>query len=263
MKIRDIANVLEEWAPPPVAESYDNVGLLVGNPETEVTGVLVSLDMTESVVEEAAANGINLVVAHHPIWFSARKRLNGEDYVSRTIISAIRKDIGLYACHTNLDHVRTGVNRQICDRLGLRNTQFLLNKAGNNGELLYGAGMIGFLPDPLSKIDFLAKVKSAFACGGIRYADADKNSIAKVAVCGGAGSFLTHEAIRQNADALITADITYHKFFDNEQKILLLDIGHYESEQYTSLLIRDYLSEKFINFAIRLSEVITNPVRYF
>ncbi|MEZ4771574.1 MAG: Nif3-like dinuclear metal center hexameric protein [Bacteroidia bacterium] len=262
MKIRDIAEVLEEWAPLPVAESYDNVGLLVGNEHAEVTGVLVSLDVTEAVVNEAAMLGINLIVAHHPIWFSARKRLNGEDYVSRTIISAIKKDIAIYACHTNLDHVHSGVNQKICDRLDLRDTRFLQKKTVFNEES-YGAGMIGNLAEPLSKTDFLAKVKSAFHCGGIRYADTDKTFIGKVAVCGGAGSFLTQEAIRQNADALVTADITYHKFFDNEEKILLLDIGHYESEQYTSVLIRDYLSEKFINFAIRLSEVITNPVRYF
>lgn len=262
MKVRDIAEVLEKWAPLPVAESYDNVGLLVGNEQMEVTGVLVSLDVTEAVVQEAESLGMNLIVAHHPIWFSARKRLNGEDYVSRTIISAIKKDVAIYACHTNLDHVHSGVNRQLCDKLELIDTHFLQHKAVFDQES-YGAGMIGNLPEPLSKTDFLAKVKSAFSCGGIRYADADKPLIEKVAVCGGAGSFLTQEAIRQNADALVTADITYHKFFDNEEKILLLDIGHYESEQYTSVLIRDYLSEKFINFAIRLSEVITNPVRYF
>ncbi|MEZ4828264.1 MAG: Nif3-like dinuclear metal center hexameric protein [Bacteroidia bacterium] len=262
MKIREIAEVLEKWAPPPIAESYDNVGLLVGYPEMDVTGILVSLDATEEVVEEAFQKGLNLVVAHHPIWFSPRKRLNGEDYISRTIISAIKKDVAIYACHTNLDNVRTGVNHQICAKLGLEDVRFLQAKT-ISGESDFGSGMIGNLPSPMKKMDFLASVKDIFGCGGIRYADADKSEIQKVAVCGGAGSFLTSEAIRQNADALVTADITYHKFFDNEQKMLLLDIGHYESEQFTSVLIRDYLSEKFINFAIRLSEVITNPVRYF
>ena len=122
---REIATVLEDWAPAPIAESYDNVGLLVGNPDQEASGVLINLDMTEAVVEEAKAKGINMIVAHHPIWFSGRKRLNGEDYVSRTIISAVKNDIGLYAIHTNLDNIRTGVNQRIADTLGLEEAEFL------------------------------------------------------------------------------------------------------------------------------------------
>lgn len=260
MTVQDLAKELESWAPPAVAESYDNVGLLVGYPTTEVTGVLVNLDMTEEVVEEAAARGCNVVVAHHPIWFSGRKRLNGEDYVSRTIMKAIKLDVALYAIHTNLDNIRTGVNRVISDKLGLQYLSFLKAK-DEDGQL--GSGMIGMLPDALPKDAFLELVKEVFQCGGIRYADADKTEIRKVAVCGGAGSFLTGEAIRRGADAFITADITYHKFFDNEDKLLLLDIGHFESEQYTSELLVDYISKKFTTFGVHLSETVTNPVKYF
>lgn len=263
MKIQEIAAALEIWAPPPVAESYDNVGLLVGHPDTAVTGVLINLDMTEAVVEEAVERGINLIVAHHPIWFTGRKRLNGEDYVSRTIISAVKHDVALYACHTNLDNVRTGVNRRIADKLELEKIDFLRPKPARPGEVLYGSGMMGFLPEPLPKKDFLQLVKETFHCGGIRYADAPKETIHKVAVCGGAGSFLTADAIRAGADALVTADITYHKYFDNEGKLLLMDIGHYESEQFTSELIHEYLSKKFTNFAVHLSARRTNPVHYF
>ena len=258
MTIRDIATVLEGWAPPPVAESYDNVGLLCGHPDQPVSGVLINLDATEAVVDEAIARGLNLVVAHHPIWFSGRKRLNGEDYVSRTIIKAIKHDIALYACHTNLDNVRDGVNHMMAQRLGLVDTQFLRPKA----DPTYGSGLIGQLPQPLPKADFLQQVKAVFQCGGIRYADAPLTQVQRVALCGGAGSFLTHDALAQKADALVTADITYHKFFDNEEQMLLLDIGHYESEQYTSELIASYLSNNFPNFAVHLSEVRTNPVQY-
>ena len=261
---REIAAVLEDWAPAPIAESYDNVGLLVGNPDQEATGVLINLDMTEAVVEEAKAKGINMIVAHHPIWFSGRKRLNGEDYVSRTIISAVKNDIGLYAIHTNLDNIRTGVNQRIADTLGLEEVEFLSEKKGIlHKEEKVGSGMIGNLGSGMKVEDFLALVKESFHAGGIRYAPGNKEFIKRVAVCGGSGSFLTKEAIRKGADAFVTADITYHKFFDNEEELLLMDIGHYESEQFTSQLIHEFLSQKFINFAIRLSEVSTNPVKYF
>ena len=263
MQVSTIASALESWAPPPIAESYDNVGLLVGDPSREVTGVLINLDMTEAVVEEAIEKGYNMIVAHHPIWFMPRKRLNGEDYVSRTIIRAIKHDIALYACHTNLDNVRTGVNERISQKLGLRDLLFLQNKTVAEGTDLYGSGMIGKLATPMPKMEFLNHVKHCFHCGGIRYADCPKENIEVVAVCGGAGSFLTQQARKQGADAFVTADITYHKFFDNEQELLLLDIGHYESEQFTSELIYEFFSKKFPTFAVQLSSVKTNPIKYF
>jgi putative NIF3 family GTP cyclohydrolase 1 type 2 len=133
---------------------------------------------------------------------------------------------------------------------------------GNNFSQV-GSGMIGSLPAPLSRTDFMAMVKKTFHCGGIRYADAPVETVRKVAWCGGAGSFLIAAARRAGADAFITGDITYHKFFDNEDEMLLLDIGHYESEQFTSELIYDYLSKKFVNFAVRLSKLKTNPVQYY
>jgi dinuclear metal center YbgI/SA1388 family protein len=212
-------------------------------------------------LEEARAKGCNLVVTHHPIWFSGRKRLNGEDYVSRIIMYAVKHDIGLLACHTNLDNIRQGVNQKIAEKLGLTDTFFLQPKAG---DMPYGSGMVGFLPTLMPKTAFLQAVKTAFQCGGIRYADAPAiEFVHKVAVCGGSGSFLTAQAIAAGCDAFITADITYHKYFDNEEKILLLDIGHYESEQYTSDLICAYLSEKIPTFAPYLSQIRTNPVQYF
>jgi dinuclear metal center YbgI/SA1388 family protein len=263
MRIQDIAQALDAWAPPALAESYDNVGLLIGYPETAVTGILVNLDVTADVIREAKALGCNLIVTHHPIWFTARKRLNGDDYVSRAIMMAIQEGIALYAIHTNLDHVLHGVNNQIADRLELTDREVLQPKATRAGEPPAGAGMLGYLPQAIGKTDFLALVKEKFQSKGIRYADAPVSMIRKVAVCGGAGSFLIGDALRKNADAFVTADITYHKFFDNEERLLLLDIGHHESEQFTSNLIGNFLSENFLNFAVHLSKVNTNPVRYF
>lgn len=261
MTIQDIATLLETWAAPAAAESYDNVGLLVGIPSQTLTGILINLDVTESLIEEAKSLGVNMIVTHHPIWFMPRKKLNGEDYVSRIIMSAIKNDIALYACHTNLDNVRTGVNRKIADKMGLQGLSFLQEKKSFLPEL--GSGMIGNLAESMSKEAFLQHIKDTFQCGGIRYADAPLDNIQKVAVCGGAGSFLISQAMSQGADALVTADITYHKFFDNENKLLLLDIGHYESEQFTSELIYDYLLEKMPELPVFLSKILTNPVKYF
>ncbi len=334
MKIKDIARSIEAWAPTSLAESYDNVGLLVGDPDAEVRGVLINLDVTESLIDEAQALGINMIVTHHPIWFTGIKRLIGDSYVSRIILKAIKADIALYACHTNLDNVQSGVNRMIGERMGMQDMRILspkrdqllkmvvhadastmpalaeaLTGAGardlrnsaeqeqvrvecivptyfkgavlqamcavpgaserifnfsptldSDGEV--GSGMIGMLPEPMRKADFLAMVKERFGCGGIRYADAPLDLIQRVAWCGGAGSFLTGNAISAGAHAFVTGDITYHKFFDNEDRLLLLDIGHHESEQFTSNLLHAHLSKTFTTFAVRLSEIKTNPVKY-
>lgn len=262
LTIGDVARQLESWAPPQYAESYDNVGLLVGSQHEPLTGILVNLDMTEAVVEEAIAKGCNLIVAHHPIWFGSRKKLVEEDYVSRTLIKAIRNNINLYAIHTNLDNVRHGVNLRMAETLGLIDPQILSPKQPDKPDV--GAGMIGELAETMNPTDFMAHVAQRFHCGGIRYAGPDQDhSIKRVAICGGAGSFLITTAMAAGADAFVTGDITYHNYFDQEDKMLLMDIGHYESEQFTSQLIRSYLSEKFSTFAVHLSETYTNPVRYY
>ena len=260
MTIQHIISELERWAPPALAESYDNVGLIVGNAEEPCTGVLINLDVTEAVLDEAIFHGCNLVITHHPIWFSSRKKLTPQDYVGRILIKAIKNNLSLYAIHTNLDNLRTGVNHRIAERLALENCRILSPNPQYDGNI--GAGMLGTLPEPMPKADFLSFVKQCFDCESIRYADSPHTHIHSVAICGGSGSFLLPQALKAGAHAFITADITYHKFFENEQKILYLDIGHYESEQFTSSLVCDYLSEKFPNFALYLSKTYTNPVHY-
>ena len=261
MNLTELTQELESWAPPAFAESYDNVGLLVGNPNQEITGALINLDVTEEVLEEAQSIGVNLIITHHPIWFRSRKNLTGEDYVSRILIQAIKQNIALYAIHTNLDNVRSGVNHKIAQKMGLERTQFLSPKATTPET---GSGLVGYLPSPLSKEAFLDQVTTTFHCGGIRYADISDSQkmIQKVAVCGGAGSFLIPEARKQQVDAFVTSDISYHYFFESEGEFLLCDIGHYESEQFTSELIFEFISEKFPNFANHLSQIRTNPIYY-
>ena len=362
-QIQDITRYLETIAPPAYQEGYDNARLIVGNPQADVTGVLVSLDAIESVVEEAIAKGCNLIVSHHPIVFRGLKSLTGKNYVERTVIKAIKHDIALYAIHTNLDNVRHGVNRKISEKLGLQNLHLLAPKAdtlhklvtfvplvdtdkvlralgeagagqignykncsfrtagtgtfqpneqanphlGEAGkqeqveeqriEVMYpahqsarilaalrtthpyeevayyqqvilnenqevGSGMIGELTQPLSGTEFVRYLKEKMQLAVIRHTRLLDTPVHRVAVCGGAGSFLLPHALRQRADAFVTADYKYHEFFDADGQLVIADIGHYESEVCTKELLGELLSRKFVNFAVHLSEVNTNPVFY-
>lgn len=362
--IQQIANYLESIAPLNLQEDYDNSGLLVGDSSKEVEGILVTLDITEDVIEEAIKNGDNLIVAHHPIIFRGLKRLTGNNYVQRSVIKAIKNDIAIYAIHTNLDNVPNGVNKKISDKLGLiktrilrpgkekllkivtfipeENTKEVLDKVhelgagqigdydhcsfrvggtgrfkgnedsdpaiGSKGnieevkenrvefilsehlknyvintlksshpyeEVAYyiqsldnidntsGSGMIGQLENEMDSNEFMDMVKSSFHLSVLKHTEIISNKIKKVAVCGGSGSFLIKDAIRKKADVFISADIKYHDFFDAEKKIMIMDIGHYESEVFTKELLGDLLSKKFTTFAVRLAETITNPVFYY
>jgi dinuclear metal center YbgI/SA1388 family protein len=265
IRIHEIARALEELAPARLAEEYDNVGLLVGEAEQSATGVLVALDITPEVLAEAARIGASLVVSHHPIWFRARKSLRGDDFVSRQILAAIRGDLALYACHTNLDSIRDGVNGELARRLELRDLEFLEPREDSPGDhhCAAGHGMIGELPRDYAPDEFLAFVRSAVQVECLRYAPSRREKIRRVAICGGAGSFLLEAARARKADAFLTADVTYHKFFDAEQELLFADIGHYESEQFCVTALADYLKQRFPELRVQATTVNTNPVRYF
>lgn len=292
MKIQEIVKAIEEVAPPMYQEGYDNAGLITGDPQWEARGAVLCLDAIETVVDEAIERGCNLVIAHHPIVFKGLKRLNGRNYVERTIIKAIRHDIAIYAAHTNLDNVfRHGVNEKIAAKLGLEDTRFLdprpywekllLDIAGSNrsrvqaalsafpnllslpaGHPVVGSGMIGKLPQPMDEMTFLRMVKETMQTGALRHTRLLGRPVQTVALCGGSGSFLLSQAIAQKADVFITGDFKYHEFFDADGRIVIADIGHYESEQYTVEIFSEILSEKFPNFALHCTKVKTNPVEY-
>jgi dinuclear metal center YbgI/SA1388 family protein len=262
MQIKSILNHLEIIAPPRLQESYDNAGLITGDSAWDCKGVLFCLDSTEAIVDEAIALGCNLIVAHHPIVFKGLKRLNGKNYVERTIIKAIKNDIAIYAIHTNLDNVyRSGVNAKIAEKLGLQNTRILSPKVGEN-NLEIGAGVIGEFNSAMDETNFLQFVKNTMHAGVVRYTQLLGREIKKVAVCGGTGSFLLQDAIRAGADAFVTADFKYHEFFDADSQMLIADIGHFESEQFTIELLFSLVSEKFPNFALHCTKTSTNPVNY-
>lgn len=365
MKVKDITNLIEAYAPPAYQESYDNCGIQVGNHNDDVTGVLIALDVTEAILEEAINRGCNMVLTHHPLIFGGIKRLTGANYVERIVKMAIKNDICIYAAHTNMDNVKNGVNAKIAEKLGLTNVRILAPKenllyklytyapvpdankvrealfaagAGHisqysecsfnsNGvgtfrgsadtnptigvaggpreevqetkievivgihqrqavlqalkdnhpyeEVAYelialtntatdvGAGMVGDLPEAMSETDALQLIKYKMQAGCIRHTSLLGKPVRKIAVCGGSGSFLLRNAIGAGADMFVTADYKYHQFFDAEQKIIIADIGHYESEQYTSEIFHAILTKKYPNFAILLSNLSTNPVKYF
>jgi len=364
MKLSLITRHLESLAPLFYQESYDNSGLLVGDPEQEVHAALVALDCTEAIVDEAIANNCNLIITHHPIVFKGLKKLNGKTYVERVIIKAIKNNIALYAIHTNLDSMAEGVNKVICDRLGIVKAKILSPKsgvlkklvtfcpiaqangvrealfnaggghignysdcsfnaegfgtfkggadstpfAGNPGSLhtepevrielifkapderkimlallenhpyeevaydiylldnklpVVGAGMIGWLDQEMDSYEFLALVQRQMQASVIRHTEVLPRKIRKVAVCGGSGSFLLKDAIAAGADAFVTADFKYHEFFDAEQKLMIADIGHFESEQFTSAFLVETLTSRFPEFRVQHTRVNTNPVSYF
>ncbi|WP_460218013.1 Nif3-like dinuclear metal center hexameric protein [Psychroserpens sp. MEBiC05023] len=363
MIVQDVINHLEDLAPLSYAEDFDNVGLLIGNKKTTVSGILITLDTLESVVDEAIEKDCNLIVSFHPIIFKGLKSLTGKNYVERTVLKAIKNDIAIYAIHTALDNALKGVNDIICNTLGLERKKILIPQkgtikklttyvpvgnanalrdqlfnagAGNIGnydkcsfsaegkgtyrgnessnptigqkgefheeqeiqisvtfnkhvesKLLHalfehhpyeevafevttldnynqniGIGMIGELKSEQSAVSFLEFVKTKMNVSCIRHSELSKDSIKKVAVLGGSGSFAISAAKGAGADILITSDLKYHDFFSAEGNIILADIGHYESEQFTKNFLVDYLSKKITNFAVVLSTTNTNPVKY-
>jgi dinuclear metal center YbgI/SA1388 family protein len=262
MKIKEITDYIEALAPLHYAEDFDNVGLLVGTYETEVSGVLVALDTLEETVDEAIAANCNLIVSFHPIIFSGIKKLNGTTYVERVVLKAIKNNIAIYATHTALDNVKNGVSGKICEVLGLENSRVLIPKTNSTSKEVIGMGMLGELTTEMNEVDFLHFLKSTMKTSCVRHSEFIGKTIKTVAVLGGSGSFAIENAIHSKADAYISADFKYHDFFKAEKQLLLADIGHYESEQFTKNLLVEYLTKKFTNFAIILSEKSTNPIYY-
>lgn len=364
MQIKEITSWLESLAPLGSQESYDNAGFITGNGESIVTGALIALDCTEEIVDEAIRKNCNLVIAHHPIVFRGLKKLTGSNYIERTVIKAIKHDITIYACHTNLDNYKGGVSQKMGELMGVQNMRILspssqtltklavfvphaqkepVEKAmfeqgaghiGNYNEVSFslngtgafkageganpyigsqgerhfeeearievlvsnhvlkkvvqamleahpyeevaydlyplsnlnpyeGAGMIGELEQAISEKDFLSQLKTIFKCEIIRHTELLGKPIKKVAWCGGSGSFLLQKAMAEQADIYITGDFKYHEFFDADGRILIADIGHFESEQFTIERIGELLQKKFPTFAPCLTEINTNPVKYF
>ena len=259
MKAKQVLDALEQYAPLPLQDGFDNAGLQIGlTEEQEVTGALLCLDVTEAVIDEAERMGCNLIVAHHPLLFHGLKSITGKSYVERCVIKAIQKGIGIYAAHTNLDNAEGGVNYRIAERIGLTSLSFLDAKPG----LSAGAGVVGELPTAEDERDFLMRLKDLFGIQCIRHNRLCGRKIRRVALCGGAGGFLLSQAIAQGADAFLTGEMRYHDYFGHEGDLLIAEMGHYESEQYTVEIFAEVLGQRFPELKIVKTSHNTNPINY-
>ena len=261
MTISTLIDYLDAELHPEYQEKYDNAGFLLGNPSQECHGALVALDVTDDVIEEARERGANLIVTHHPMIFGGIKRITPSDALGRFIFKLIKNDIAVYAAHTNLDNLKEGVNGILAQVLGLTDCHILRQLDGQPSPEV-GAGMVGNLPYPMPTQAFLEQVKICLGLPLLRVSDIAKPSVSRVAICGGAGSFLIDDAVASHADIYLTGDMKYHDFQRAEGRITLADIGHFESEQFSKELIYSTISKKFSNFACFISERGKSFVNY-
>ena len=277
MKIYQVVDALEQYAPLPLQEGYDNAGLQVGLTEAvEVSGAFLCLDVTEAVVDEAIRKGCNLIVSHHPLIFRKLARISDENYVQRTVMKAIKNDIAIVSMHTNMDAATGGVNFKIAEKLGLRNVRFFGGEKEVNG-VKGGEGVMGEIADEaieassdlkerfsegIAADDLILMLRDRFRVESVQCNELLRRPIRKVALCGGAGSFLLDAAIAAGADAFITGEMHYHEFFGHEQEIQICVIGHYQSEQFTSEIFQSIIEEKCPGVKCYISEINTNPILY-
>lgn len=264
MKINKVVDALEQYAPLPLQEGYDNAGLQVGLTETvEVSGALLCLDVTEQVVEEAIEKGCNLIVSHHPLIFRKLARISDENYVQRTVRKAIKNDIAIVSMHTNMDAATGGVNFKIAEKLGLKNLKFFAGEKEVDG-VKGGEGVIGEVSetDGWAADDLVLLLRDKFAVESVQCNQLLRRPIRRVALCGGAGSFLLDAAIQAGADAFVTGEMHYHEYFGHEQEIQICVIGHYQSEQFTSEIFKSIIEEKCPGVKCFISEINTNPIIY-
>ncbi len=253
-------SALEQFAPLPLQESWDNAGLQVGLTEAEVSGALLCLDVTEKVIEEALEKDCNLVVSHHPLLFRGLKTISDLTDVQRTVVKAIEKRVCVVSMHTNMDNAQGGVNFRIAQKLGLENVTFMSPR--QVGETTCGSGVIGQFSEPMAADDFVKKVKQTFCVECAMTNELLRRPIQRVAICGGAGDFLLDEALRLKADAFLTGEMHYHQYFGHAQQIQIGVLGHYQSEQYTTDIFRNVIEDRFPNLALFKTTVCTNPIKY-
>lgn len=257
MKLREIIAALERLAPLRLQDEWDNSGLQVGFPEAEVSKALVCLDVTEEIVKEAVDNGCNLIVSHHPLIFKALRQVSDATYQQRCVVHALASGISIYSAHTSLDNAPGGVNHRIAGKLGLQQLRWLCPKEGEDA----GSGLVGELPAPERDTDFLARVQDTFGVECLLHSAPDGREIRRVALCGGAGAFLMRDAVRAGADCFLSGEFHYHDYFEN-QGVLLCELGHYQSEQFTQDLLLEYLTASCPGLRVCRTALNTNPIRY-
>lgn len=256
MKISDIICAIEKTAPLFIQDDFDNSGLQVGFPESEVNKVIVCLDVTEDIIAEAIALGCGLVVSHHPLLYHPLKQVSNASYQQRCVVDALANGVAVYSAHTSLDNAKGGVNYCIASMLGLEDLSWLQPRPDGAG----GSGVIGMLPEAISDNEFLRLLKSIFAVECLHHTAPCGKQIRKVALCGGSGAFLMGDAMRMKADAFVTGELHYHDYFESDG-MLLAALGHYQSEICTADLLADIISAAFPELEI-VKSLDTNAIKY-
>ena len=253
-------HALEQFAPLPLQEDYDNAGLQVGLTETDASGALLCLDVTEEVIDEAIGLGCNLIVSHHPLIFRGLKQVSDADIVQRCVVKAVKNNVTIVSMHTNLDNAKGGVNHKMAEKMQLTDIGFLApkNVAATEG----GSGVVGQLPQPMKADEFVRMLRQTFNVECVQANQLLKRDIRRVAICGGAGAFLLQQAIACGADAFVTGEMHYHDFFGREQEIQICVIGHYQSEQFTNEIFKSIITEKCEGVRCFLTKLNTNPIIY-
>ncbi len=263
-KAFDIIEVLEQWAPPGLQEEWDNSGLCIGNPDTPVTGVLVCLDCNKEIVEEAVANDINMIVSHHPLIFRGLKQLCDITPVEQTVAMAIRNNMIVYSMHTNADKIMDGVSGAMARALSMTNVSILAPDAVCQDKTEpCGMGVVGDLPEAMAPEAFFDLLKKVFFTPIIKASPIIYPAVSRIALCGGSGSSLIPYAMRSGAQIFVSADFNYHIWFETIPRMMLADIGHYESETGVQDQIFNVLRKKFPTFAVRKTRINTNPIRFY
>ncbi len=257
MRLREIIAALERLAPLRLQDEWDNSGLQVGFPEAKTDRVLVCLDVTEAIVEEAIEKGCNLIVSHHPLLFKALRQVSDATYQQRCVVKALAAGISIYSAHTSLDNAPGGVNYRIAEKLGLQQLRWLCPKPGEDA----GSGLVGELPVPERDTDFLDRVQRTFGVECLLHSAPSGREIRRIALCGGAGAFLLRDAVRAGADCFLSGEFHYHDYFEN-QGVLLCELGHYQSEQFTQDLLLEYLTAACPGLRVIRTALNTNPIRY-
>ena len=257
MKLREVIAALEHLAPLRLQDEWDNSGLQVGFPESEIDQVLVCLDVTEAIVDEAIAAKCNLIVSHHPLIFKALRQVSDATYQQRCVVKALAAGISIYSAHTSLDNAPGGVNHRIAALLGLQKLRWLSPRDGEDA----GSGLVGELPASEPDAAFLARVQRTFGVECLQHSALDGRQVRRVALCGGAGAFLLHDAVCAGADCFISGEFHYHDYFEN-QGVLLAELGHYQSEQFTQDLLLEYLHKTCPGLTVRKTAINTNPICY-
>ena len=260
VKIIEVVNALEKFAPLPLQEDYDNAGLQVGLTETEVSGALLCLDVTEEVIDEAISKDCNLIVSHHPLIFRPLRRVSDQNLVQRCVMKAICRGITIISMHTNIDNAEGGVNYKMAEKMGLTGLTVLAPKTV--GGITGGSGVVGELVQPIGSRDFIGMLKTVFGVHCVQANALLERDIRRVALCGGAGAFLLDDAVEAGADAFVTGEMHYHEFFGHEQQIQICVIGHYQSEQFTTEVFRDVIEKACPGVKTCIAETNTNPILY-